>query len=717
MTKKAFLLYVYFFLFLLVNSQAQNVGINNPSPDATALLDLVSTNKGILIPRMTTIERNAIVAPATGLMVYDNDLNKFYYFNGLTWIAVGSNVGWSLTGDAGTSTATNFIGTTDAQSLLIKVNNVKAGFIDDADGSFLGRNTFLGKSAGLNNTITGYDNTYIGTKAGFANTTGTLNTAVGAKALQNAVATYSNVAIGREAMQFCVSCVQSTAVGTGALQNGVSGYWNNAFGYLALRFTNNPGIGNNAFGTEALAYNTSNYNSAFGHFSLHANTTGTLNTAFGNAALQTNTIGNYNVAVGDNALANNLNGSNNTALGFKAAFDASAVNRIVAIGDSALYYNKTSGNVAIGSRAMKNNNGGAWNTALGYESMYTNTSGSANTALGYSALALNTSGTGNTAVGSFALENNLIGTSATAVGYGALRYSTSNDNTAIGTGSLGTNTIGKDNSAIGALTLSNNISGNYNIGVGNNSLLLNTGSSNNVAVGFNNLSLLTASGNVGNNTALGNYAGDSYAAYSNCTFVGYQSDANATGYSNSTAIGNLAQITASNQAKIGNTSVTSIGGYAGWTTFPSDIRFKKNIRENVPGLEFIRELIPVTYSIDASALNRKLNLPDSIIDNEGIIEKEKIVYTGFIAQQVETAAKKIGYNFSGVDAPKNDNDLYGLRYAEFVVPLVKAVQELSAENAELKKINNELIQSVNAILIRMEVMEQAFIPLETAKVK
>jgi trimeric autotransporter adhesin len=66
-------------------------------------------------------------------------------------------------------------------------------------------------------------------------------------------------------------------------------------------------------------------------------------------------------------------------------------------------------------------------------------------------------------------------------------------------------------------------------------------------------------------------------------------------------------------------------------------------------------------------------------------EKEKIVYTGFIAQEVETTAKALGFEFSGVDAAKNENDTYGLRYAEFVVPLVQAVQELLKENNELKK--------------------------------
>jgi hypothetical protein len=51
------------------------------------------------------------------------------------------------------------------------------------------------------------------------------------------------------------------------------------------------------------------------------------------------------------------------------------------------------------------------------------------------------------------------------------------------------------------------------------------------------------------------------------------------------------------------------------------------------------------------------------------------VTTGFIAQEVLEAADAASFEFSGVDSPQNDHDYYSLRYAEFVVPLVKAVQE------------------------------------------
>ena len=68
--------------------------------------------------------------------------------------------------------------------------------------------------------------------------------------------------------------------------------------------------------------------------------------------------------------------------------------------------------------------------------------------------------------------------------------------------------------------------------------------------------------------------------------------------------------------------------------------------------------------------------------------------TGFIAQEVDALVKKTGYVFSGIDAPKNDNDPYGIRYSAFVVPLVKAVQELSAKVEEQQ-------QQIQALLAQL----------------
>jgi len=140
-------------------------------------------------------------------------------------------------------------------------------------------------------------------------------------------------------------------------------------------------------------------------------------------------------------------------------------------------------------------------------------------------------------------------------------------------------------------------------------------------------------------------------------------------------LGALAAITASNQVRIGNSNVTSIGGRVAWSTV-SDARFKKDIQENVIGLDFILNLRPVTYHFDREAMSKYLQISDSLEnDASRAASQENTLHTGFIAQEVEQTARSVGYDFSGVDAPKNDSDYYGLRYAEFVVPLVKATQE------------------------------------------
>ena len=93
------------------------------APDSSAVLDLQSTTRGMLIPRMDSFQRESITTPATGLMVYDTDSNSFWFWNGSEWSEVGTSREWSLTGNIGTDTTNNFIGTTDDMPLDFKVNN------------------------------------------------------------------------------------------------------------------------------------------------------------------------------------------------------------------------------------------------------------------------------------------------------------------------------------------------------------------------------------------------------------------------------------------------------------------------------------------------------------------------------------------------------------------------------------------------------------------
>jgi hypothetical protein len=169
---------------------------------------------------------------------------------------------------------------------------------------------------------------------------------------------------------------------------------------------------------------------------------------------------------------------------------------------------------------------------------------------------------------------------------------------------------------------------------------------------------------------------------------------------NTTALGNATTATASNMVRLGNASVTSIGGQVGWTTL-SDARFKKNIKENVAGLDFIMKLKPVTYNVDIHKMNVFLNLHDSV-NWATKYDGEKTVTSGFLAQDVEKAAKEVGYEFDGVDAPKNEKSYYGLRYGNFVVPIVKAIQEQQAQIEELRKQNQELIELNKKLLEQLK---------------
>ncbi len=338
-------------------------------------------------------------------------------------------------------------------------------------------------------------------------------------------------------------------------------------------------------------------------------------------------------------------------------------------------------NTITGYRAFYSNTTGVWNTANGYMTLYNNTTGNANIANGYLALYSNTTGESNIANGIDALYSNTTGSQNEATGYQSLYYNkTGSANAAYGLFALNSNTVGNFNTATGNYALTSNKTGEGNVASGYRALYYNNSGNYNTGIGAESF-INNMAGSY--NTALGAYT----SIYNN-------------GLSNSTVIGYNAYSSASNQVRIGNSSVTSIGGYANWTNI-SDGRVKKNIKENVPGLDFINKLKPVTYNLDLNQADKILQRP-VIKDSTGNIAKPsqeemvsrdakmQVLYTGFIAQDVEKVAKSLNYNFSGVDMPKNDKDLYGLRYAEFVVPLVKAVQELSKENDELKNDLNDL---------------------------
>jgi trimeric autotransporter adhesin len=435
--------------------------------------------------------------------------------------------------------------------------------------------------------------------------------------------------------------VTNTSYGVSALFANTSGYNNTANGYQAL-MTNTEGSNNTAFGTVALVATTTGVNNtAIGSISMANNSTGINNTALGHSTLAYNTIGGQNTALGAEAIFSNTGGSQNTAGGFQALYSNTTGSRNTSFGATSLHSNVTGQeNSAFGFAALVSNTEGKWNTASGYQALSANTWGAANSAFGTESMKNNVSGEQNSAFGYFSLLNNIYG----------------NYNTAIGIQTLAANASGDNNAALGASALTSNTTGSINTGVGAGALYWNE------------------TGNY--NTGVGAGAGPATGQ---------------TNLTNATAIGANALNTASNQVRIGDSYVTSIGGKVSWSTL-SDGRFKKDVKEDVSGLAFIEKLRPVSYVVDDEAVSKFLKIPDSVRNVLARTPQKSSRQTGFVAQEVESVIKKSGLVFHGVEVPQNDSEHYSIRYAEFVVPLVKAVQELNTivKQQQLESVEQKL---------------------------
>ena len=333
---------------LLTASTFAQVGINTENPDASAALDITSTTRGLLIPRITTAQRNAIASPATGLMVYQTDgTTGFYYYNGSNWSDVASN-GVPYTGATGAVNLGAYdltvngitIGKGGGGNIYNTVNGIIAlqantsGYYNTANGY-----------AALSNNLTGWQNTANGAGALYTNEGGYSNTANGTGALYTNADGYSNTAIGADALKFNTTGNVNTASGVEALNQNTTGSNNTANGFAALN-RNTTGNNNIANGTSALYSNTEgNNNTANGASALFTNTTGSNNTAIGTYALRSNTSGSNNTAIGSGADVGSGALTNATAIGFDAKV---ATSNTIQLGNTAITNVKTSGTITAG---------------------------------------------------------------------------------------------------------------------------------------------------------------------------------------------------------------------------------------------------------------------------------------------------------------------------------------------------------------------------------
>ncbi|HZV69045.1 MAG TPA: tail fiber domain-containing protein [Saprospiraceae bacterium] len=339
------LVFLFFYLSIL---QAQGISINadGAPPDASAILDVQSSTKGFLIPRMNMLQRNDISSPAAGLMIYQTDNTPgLYMYDGTGWqiLTTSANV-WTTSGNGGIDPNTQFIGTTDNNPLRIRLNNQWSGELNAATS-----NACIGDSSGISIT-SGMHNTSFGHKSLQGVSFGSDNTVMGYKAAAK-TNTFGLTVVGSEALSNNTSGHSITVIGSFGLHSNTTGFWNTGIGYYVLN-ANTTGSVNTATGCYALYHNTGGIsNSAFGFQAMQYNLTGGANCAMGTTALNYNESGSRNTAIGTSALYK-ASQSENTAIGFSAASNTTIGTNNTAIGTLSLDVNETGGNnVAIGHSA------------------------------------------------------------------------------------------------------------------------------------------------------------------------------------------------------------------------------------------------------------------------------------------------------------------------------------------------------------------------------
>ena len=313
------------------------------------------------------------------------------------------------------------------------------------------------------------------------------------------------------------------------------------------------------------------------------------------------------------------------------------------------------GTTAMGNNAVANQNMGdatSNNTAIGYAAGYNNVTG---------------------------IHNTHIGANAGYGGTGSNGY-----NTSVGSGALQNITTGDSNVGVGYRSCNDATTGDGNTGVGNRALAdadEDLTGSNNTAVGEG--AGINLQGAAASNTLIGAQCGATITTGGTNTLIGFDVDVPATRDS-AVAIGrSFAASGDENSFTVGNGSNTTVYDLdSGNITITSDRRVKDDIVDSPIGLTFIDKLKPVQFVKKAPSewpaeFWNLSKLPEDSPERTST-EKGKKVQTGLIAQEVKEVIDELDIDFLGW-SEQEETGKQELSYISFVVPLVKAVQELSAK--------------------------------------
>ncbi len=673
-------------LFFGINSFAQqNVSINTTgaAPDASSILDISSTSKGLLIPRMTQSQRNAIATPATALTIYQTDNNPgYYYYDGTQWLPLTGTDDQNLTG-ASLSGNILTIDIENGTSTSVDLSSLAgSGGTDDQNiqGSGLsGTNLTIGIENGTSEIVdlaplqdgTGTDDQNL-TSASLTGTTlqidienGT-STSVDLAALQDGTGTddqnIQGCGLTGNILTIGIENGTSETVDLSALLSGGGNDWT---------LLGNAGTidGTNFIGT------TDNIPLSFRVNNTHSGRIADDNTSYGYNAGRALTSGTNNVLIGEGSGYNLTTADDNVAIGHNALYgymSSNVGNNNVAIGWDAMFYTTDkSSNVAIGKSALSLPPGGIIEetVAIGYYSDKAGTTPNHSVAIG-----------ARTEIGA---EN------TTAIGF---RASATQANSMV-LGSINGINGATANTDIGITTTAPNarlniggVAGNQGgFGIGDGQAIsITDGRRRSIQIATDN-----------------NYGGinDNHTGY---LIYSIMPGTWGSGELHICAANNWGTYATGTPAL----RVTQTTTYANGTALTSDKRLKKDVQENPYGIETIMQL---------TALKYKKLIVDSFANGEMVFNKSiQIDEVGFFAQDVYNIIPEV------VLKPKDESkETWAIDYSKIVPILTQAIQdqqemikelennqqqsieELKQENENLRKQNEEILQRLMEIESKM----------------
>lgn len=522
------------FNILVINAFTQNVAITDDDSyvaNGSAMLDVKSVSKGLLIPRLTTIQRTSIVSPATGLLVFDTNLSSFYYWNGASWtnLTSGSASGvWGYNAPyvyLNNSSDKLGVGTSTPKGKMEVKSDVSLA-TNDPIFQVINNNgdtVFAVYQQGVRVNVEDSPGKAAGSKGGFA---------VGGFSPSKGTFTNEFLRVTPDSVRIYIEDNPAKATGSkgGFAVGGFSPSKTTVANYMDMTpqnyfigheagINNSSGISNLFLGYNAgKANDAGNNNIYMGHYSGLSAVDCSHNVFLGSEAGKFTVnnygygaFGSYNVLVGRSAGFSNISGYSNAFLG-----------------DQAGYFNTS----------------GYYNTFLGAESGLSNTTGMQNIYIGYrsgpNANALATppvnhgTGSNNICLGnnsgvslSSGFNNVFIGLSA---GYSD---STGSTNLFLGNYAGYKNTSGSYNVFMGNSSGSNGTSGSYNTFIGEQSGYNCSAGQRNLYIGYRS-GYSTSASNGWDNVCLGNSAGYSMTSGYNNHFIGLEA-----GYSNTSGQSNV----------------------------------------------------------------------------------------------------------------------------------------------------------------------------------